>query len=102
LRFPIKNDGMDRVTRHGLKGEEIPLVGRIVAVADALTSQRYYKDAFSVEESMKIIEDSSGKDFEPRLVEAFKNALPEMIKIVKELADTELAHILKVYRESFE
>ena len=90
---------------YGLKGEEIPLAGRIVAVADvfdALTSKRYYKDAFSVEESMKIIEDSSGKDFEPRLVEAFKNALPQMIKIVKELTDTEPAHILKVYRESSE
>ena len=90
---------------YGLKGEEIPLAGRIVAVADvfdALTSKRYYKDAFSVEESMKIIEDSSGKDFEPRLVEAFKNALPQMIKIVNELTDTEPAHILKVYRESSE
>ncbi len=90
---------------YGLKGEEIPLAGRIVAVADvfdALTSKRYYKDAFSVEESMKIIEDSSDKDFEPRLVEAFKNALPQMIKIVKELTDTEPAHILKVYRESSE
>ena len=51
---------------------------------------------------MKIIEDSSGKDFEPRLVKAFKNALPQMIKIVKELTDTEPAHILKVYRESSE
>ncbi|MBL4664840.1 MAG: response regulator [Nitrospinaceae bacterium] len=90
---------------YGLKGEDIPLAGRIVAVADvfdALTSKRYYKDAFSVEESMKIIEDSSGKDFEPRLVEAFKNALSQMIKIVKELTDTEPAHILKVYRESSE
>jgi putative two-component system response regulator len=88
---------------HGLQGEKIPLAGRIVAVADvfdALTSKRYYKDAFSVEDSMKIIEDSSGKDFEPRLVEAFKKALPQMIKIVNELTDTEPAHILKVYRES--
>lgn len=88
---------------YGLKGEEIPLAGRIVAVADvfdALTSKRYYKDAFTVEESMKIIEENSGKDFEPRLVDAFKNALSEMIKIVKELTDTEPAHILKVYRDS--
>jgi len=84
-----------------LKGENIPLAGRIVAVADvfdALTSKRYYKDAFSVEESMMIIEANSGKDFEPRLVEAFKNALPEMIKIINEHTDTEPAHILKVYR----
>lgn len=87
----------------GLKGENIPLAGRIVAVADvfdALTSKRYYKDAFSIEQSMAIIEENSGKDFEPRLVEAFKNALPEMIKIVNEHQDTESGHILKVYRES--
>jgi putative two-component system response regulator len=88
LRFPIKNDGMDRVTRHGLKGEEIPLVGRIVAVADvfgASISKRYYKDAFSVEESMKIIEDGSGTDFEVSLVEAFKNALPQIFRVTPPL-----------------
>ena len=73
---------------HGLKGEEIPLVGRVVAVADifdALTSKRYYKDAFSVEESIKIIEDSSGKDFKPSLVEAFKNALPQIFRVTPPL-----------------
>ncbi|MZG52744.1 MAG: response regulator [Nitrospinae bacterium] len=88
---------------YGLKAEEIPLAGRIVAVADvfdALTSKRYYKDAFSVEESMKIIEENSGKDFEPRLVNAFQNALSEMIKIIKDHTDTEPAYILKVYRDS--
>ncbi len=88
---------------YGLKEEAIPLAGRIVAVADvfdALTSKRYYKDAFSVEESMNIIEENSGKDFEPRLVHAFKKALPEMIKIVEEHTDTEPDHVLKVYRHS--
>ncbi len=87
----------------GLKGEEIPLSGRIVAICDvfdALTSKRYYKEAFSVKESMAIIEAGSGKDFEPQLVEAFKRTLPEMVKIVKELPDTETAHILKIYREA--
>jgi len=48
---------------------------------------------------MQIIEESKGKDFEPRLVDAFKRVLPKMISIVKELPDTEPAHILKVYRE---
>lgn len=86
----------------GLKGEEIPLAGRIVAICDvfdALTSKRYYKEAFSVEKSMQIIEEGKGKDFEPRLVDAFKKVLPIMIRIVKELPDTEPAHILKVYRQ---
>ena len=82
---------------NNLKGEEIPLAGRIVAICDvfdALTSKRYYKEAFSMEKSMEIIEQSSGKDFESRLVEAFKKALPEMIRIVKELPDDEPADIL--------
>ena len=88
---------------NNLKGEEIPLAGRIVAICDvfdALTSKRYYKEAFSIEKSMEIIEQSSGKDFESRLVEAFKKALPEMIRIVKELPDDEPADILKVYRKN--
>ena len=88
---------------NNLKGEEIPLAGRIVAICDvfdALTSKRYYKEAFSIEKSMEIIEQSSGKDFESRLVEAFKKALPEMIRIVKELPDNESANVLKVYRKN--
>lgn len=86
-----------------LKGEEIPLTGRIVAICDvfdALTSKRYYKEAFSIEKSMEIIEEGSGKDFEPLLVSAFKKALPKMIRIVQELPDDEPADILKVYRKN--
>jgi HD-GYP domain-containing protein (c-di-GMP phosphodiesterase class II) len=63
-------------------------IGRIVAVADvfgASISKRYYKDAFSVEESMKIIEDGSGTDFEVSLVEAFKNALPQIFRVTPPL-----------------
>jgi putative two-component system response regulator len=88
-----------------LKGEEIPLAGRVVAICDvfdALTSKRYYKEAFSVEKSMSIIEEGSGKDFEPRLVDAFKQALPEMVRIVKELPDNEPTDVLKVYRKNGE
>ena len=88
---------------NNLKGEEIPLAGRIVAiwdVFDTLTSKRYYKEVFSIEKSMEIIEQSSGKDFESRLVEAFKKALPEMIRIAKELPDDEPADVLKVYRKN--
>lgn len=56
----------------GLKGDEIPLVGRLMAVADvydALTSKRVYKDAMSHEEAMEIIKDGVGKHFDPRIVE---------------------------------
>jgi response regulator RpfG family c-di-GMP phosphodiesterase len=58
----------------GLKGEEIPLGGRIVAVADvfdALNSTRPYKHAWSVDESRAYIEQHSGQHFDPRCVEAF-------------------------------
>ena len=63
-------------------------IGRILAVTDvfgASINKRYYKDAFSVEESMKIIEDSSGKDFKPSLVQAIKNTLPQIFRVTPPL-----------------
>ncbi|MDH5426369.1 MAG: response regulator [Gammaproteobacteria bacterium] len=68
----------------GLKGEEIPLVGRIVALADvfdALTSERPYKDAWGVTAAKKYIVEMSGKQFDPKLVEIFLRILPEIQKI---------------------
>ena len=58
----------------GLKGEEIPVLGRtmaIVDVYDALVSDRPYKKAFSHEEAVGIITDGKGKHFDQRLVELF-------------------------------
>jgi len=58
----------------GLKGEAIPLGGRIVAVADvfdALNSTRPYKRAWSLDESRAYIEQGSGGHFDPRCVQAF-------------------------------
>lgn len=58
----------------GLKGEEIPLYGRIVAVADvfdALTSARPYKKAWSIADAKQYIIENSGSHFDPRCVEAF-------------------------------
>ncbi len=58
----------------GLKGEEIPLVARIVAIADvydALISPRPYKKAFSHTKAMGIIQESSGSHFDPYLVSVF-------------------------------
>jgi putative two-component system response regulator len=59
---------------YGLKGNEIPLLGRIMAVADvydALTSVRPYKKAFTHDEAVRIIVEGNGKQFDPALVEIF-------------------------------
>jgi putative two-component system response regulator len=59
---------------NGLKGRKIPLVGRIVALADvfdALTSKRPYKEALSIEASNKIIREERGRHFDPMVVDAF-------------------------------
>jgi len=57
-----------------LQGENIPLLGRLMAIVDvydALSSERPYKKAFSHQESVKIIAEGSGKQFDPALVEVF-------------------------------
>lgn len=57
----------------GLRGTTIPLLGRIVGIVDvldALTSDRPYKDAWSVSNALDEIEQNSGSHFDPRLVEA--------------------------------
>jgi putative two-component system response regulator len=59
-----------------LRGEEIPLQGRIMAIADvydALVSERPYKKPFSHEQSVEIIKKDSGTHFDPKIVEAFLN-----------------------------
>lgn len=57
-----------------LREKEIPLSARITAVADvfdAISQKRCYRDAMPLEECYKIIENGSGTDFEPCIVEAF-------------------------------
>jgi putative two-component system response regulator len=61
---------------HGLSGEEIPLEGRIMAIADvydALVSERPYKKAFTHEEAVEMILKDSGTHFDPVLIDVFKN-----------------------------
>jgi HD-GYP domain-containing protein (c-di-GMP phosphodiesterase class II) len=69
---------------YGLKGKEIPVAGKIVAIADvfdALTTKRPYKEAFSLEESLDIIKKSSGTHFDPEIIEVFERTL-EKIKSI--------------------
>jgi response regulator RpfG family c-di-GMP phosphodiesterase len=74
----------------GLKGEQIPLGGRIVAVADvfdALNSHRPYKRAWSLEESRAYVEQNSGSHFDPRCVAAFVEGWDEVVAIRAQFPD---------------
>lgn len=70
-----------------LKGTEIPLEGRITAIADvfdALTSKRPYKEAFSVEKALGIIREGRGSHFDPDVVDAFLGIEDEILAIKKQ------------------
>ena len=73
----------------GLRGEEIPLQGRICAIADvfdALTSERPYKKAFSNEKAFEILEEGKGKHFDPELIDKFVDSTDEVIAVQQEIA----------------
>ncbi len=79
----------------GLAREEIPLWGRICAVADvfdALTHKRPYRNAMSNEEAFKLLEEGRGKQFDPRIVDVFFAQLDEIAAIQDPQSE-------KVYRE---
>jgi len=66
---------------YGLRGEDIPLVGRICAICDvfdALTSVRPYKPAWSIPDALAEIRRASGHHFDPKLVEAFLDIQKDM------------------------
>ena len=68
----------------GLKEGGIHIDARIVAVADvfdALTSDRIYKKAWTIEKSVSLIKEESGKHFDPKVVNCFLQVLPDLVKI---------------------
>ncbi len=74
----------------GLSGKDIPLEGRICAVADvfdALTSRRPYKEPFSVEKSIAIMKEGRGSHFDPQLLDYFTDNLNEVIAIKEKYQD---------------
>jgi len=74
----------------GLKKEDIPLSGRLMALADvydALVSKRVYKPSFSHEKSVKIILEGKGSHFDPILVDAFEEINDIFRKIALNFAD---------------
>jgi putative two-component system response regulator len=75
---------------NGLAGEEIPLVGRIVAIADvfdALTSARPYKEAWPLEKAVEYLEQQRGRHFEPRLVDLFLKQMPALLEVKERWAE---------------
>ena len=68
----------------GLREQQIPLLARICAVADvfdALTSSRPYKQAWSVADAYSWVMSESGKHFDPAIVRAFDEAMPDILRI---------------------
>ena len=77
---------------HGLKGDEIPLAARIVAIADnydALVSRRPYKDAYPHELVVQMIRNGSGTQFDPKLVDVFLEIEQEFRAIAAQYAAAE-------------
>lgn len=79
----------------GLKGNDIPLAGRLMALADvydALISRRIYKPAFSHEKAVRIITQQKGTHFDPDLVEVFLSCEQQFHEIAVTYADPDETH----------
>lgn len=77
----------------GLKGTDIPIAGRIVAIADvfdALNSKRPYKEPFPIEKTLSIIKEGSGSHFDPEVVDAFFAIQDEILDIKQQFDDEEI------------
>ncbi len=85
---------------HGLGGEDIPLVGRIVAIADvfdALTTERPYKEAWAVEKAFALIKEEAGEHFYSSLVCAFLEQKPVILEIKEKYAETSAITIAEMH-----
>jgi adenylate cyclase len=74
----------------GLRGEQIPVPGRLMALADtydAITSKRVYKSQLSHEEAVKIIIESKGSQFDPTVVDAFLAVKEDFCQIAQRYID---------------
>ncbi|WP_321370179.1 HD domain-containing phosphohydrolase [uncultured Desulfuromusa sp.] len=75
-----------------ISGEKIPVAARIAAISDvfdALTSERPYKKAWTVERAVGVLQEESGKHFEPVMVDLFIENLPEIVEIKERYLDQE-------------
>lgn len=77
----------------GISGKGIPLEARIVSICDvydALTSKRVYKDAWGHEETMQLLRDGAGTQFDPDLVEVFLSRPKDLVEIRKRYPDKDI------------
>ena len=76
----------------GLKGEDIPLHSRIVAISDvfdALTTKRPYKQAWPLDETLELMKSQTGKHFDPGLIPVFMDSLDDILAVKKRWAEKE-------------
>jgi methanogenic corrinoid protein MtbC1 len=88
----------------GLKGEAIPIEGRIVAVADvfdALTSDRVYRKAFSVDEAIQMMLEQRGRHFDPILLDAFMEVLGRTGPDAREELRSDPTALVEITLETF-
>ncbi len=96
----LKNAGIIALTHHekwdgsgypyGLKGTDIHVYGRITAVSDvfdALTMARPYKNAWTLEDAIKLMNDEIGKHFDPELIDVFNHLIGEFLVIKENHSD---------------
>lgn len=89
---------------NGYKGDQIPEIARVFCIADvfdALTSKRPYKDPYSFQKTMDIINSGRGNHFDPEYVDVFNTIAPEMFEAYAKREDdalkTELGAMIKQY-----
>ena len=81
-----------------MKGEAIPLEGRIAAIADAfdaLTTQRVYKPAFSLDHAVDLMTKHRGEHFDPELLDVFFTSLNDIKQIYGKYADQSLRRMIR-------
>lgn len=86
----------------GISGEDIPLPGRICAVADvfdALTSKRPYKEAFPVPKALTTMREGRGKHFDPRVLDVFLECIDEILAKRSDLLAENRSGIPSISRE---
>ena len=87
----------------GLKGEQIDISARIVAIADvfdALSSKRVYKPAFPLEKTLAILQEGSATHFDPNLLEIFTANIERFLEIQSAYPDEdETPHIMNILEE---
>jgi len=83
----------------GLKGSQIPLAGRITAIADvfdALTSKRPYREPFELDRAHEIIEEGQGGHFDPEVAGAFFTVEDEIVSIKEKYRDQDCGYVREI------